>query len=217
MPEQDTQTELAGARPDNNPRQRLGARARALRKEQGLTLQAVADRAGLAVSTVSKIERGLMAPTYDVFSRLAAGLGADVATLFEKSGTPFAAGCVAVSRRGEFGYHETENYTYEMLFPKLRGKSMVPILGTLRPLETMRFERMVKHEGEEFLYVLEGRVIVQLEDHLPVILEAGESLYFDSRRGHLYASADRNQARILCVCTELTPVDAADERPARQS
>lgn len=191
-------------------RHRLGARARAMRKKQGLTLQAVADRAGLAVSTISKIERGVMAPTYDVFSRLATGLDADVATLFEDAGTEFAAGGLAVSRRGEFGYHETENYTYEMLFPQLRGKSMVPMLGTLKPLEKMRFERMVRHEGEEFLFVLEGRVIVQLEDHLPVIVDAGESLYFDSRRGHLYASADRERARILCVCTKLEPVETIE-------
>lgn len=186
-------------------RHRLGARARTLRKQLGLTLQAVADRGGLAVSTISKIERGMMAPTYDVFSRLAAGLDVDIATLFEAAGNPFAAGGLAISRREEFGYHETENYTYEMLFPQLRGKSMVPMLGTLKPLEKMRFERMVKHEGEEFLFVLEGRVIVQFEDHLPVILEAGESIYFDSRRGHLYASAERDEARILCVCTKLAP------------
>jgi hypothetical protein len=46
-------------------------------------------------------------------------------------------------------------------------------------------------------------VTVRLEDRPPVILETGESIYFDSRRGHLYASAGSEDARILVVCTKL--------------
>jgi len=195
-------------------RAQLAQRLRALRKAKGMTIQDVAERAGLAISTVSKIERNLMAPTYDRFTRLAAGLGVDVAELFSEAGESFAEGTVSVSRRGDFGYHETENYTYEMLFQKVQGRSMLPILGTLKPLEQMRFDRMVAHEGEEFLYVLEGEVIVQLEAHEPVTLQTGESMYFDSRRGHLYASATDRPARILCVCTHVSGGEALAERAA---
>ena len=178
----------------------LAARARRLRQDKGLTLQQVADRAALAVSTVSKIERGLMAPTYDRFSKLARGLDVDVAQLFSDGGERFADGEFAVSRRGAGGYLETENYVYDMLFPQLRAKTMTPMLGVLKPLERMRFDRMVSHAGEEFLFVLEGRVLVQAEGREDVVLAAGESVYFDSRRGHLYASAGREDARILVVC-----------------
>ena len=193
---------------DHNPeesRAALARRALGLRKARGLTLQEVADRSGLAVSTISKIERALISPTYDRFSRLAEGRGVDVSELFSDGGNAFADGELAVALKGDEGYLETENYTYEMLFPQVRGKTMVPMMGTLKPQEQMRFDRMVSHPGQEFFHVLEGRVRVQLDGAEDVVLETGESLYFDSRRGHLYAAATDGLARILVVCTEIDP------------
>ena len=183
-------------------RVRMGERLRHLRRERGLTLADVARLSGLAVSTVSKVERGLMALTYDRFSQLADGLRIDLTELFSEQGSRFNAGEVAVARRGEFRLHETANYSYEMLFPELRGKAMTPMLGTLKPFETMRFDRFVSHPGEEFLVVLEGIVTVRLEGTTTVVLETGDCLYFDSGRGHLYASAGEGDARILVVCAK---------------
>lgn len=179
----------------------MGERLRQIRHERGLTLAQVAERSGLAVSTVSKVERGRMALTYDRFSQLADGLGVDMAALFTEHGERFRPGEVAVARKGEFLLHETENYAYEMLFAGLWKKAMTPMLGTLRAFETMRFERFVTHPGEEFLMVLAGRVTVDLEGRGPVTLDEGDSIYFDSSRGHLYASAGPADARILVVCT----------------
>ena len=196
--------EMDETRPDaESSRTGMGRRVKALREARGMTLQVLASRSGLAISTISKIERGLMAPTYDRFSSLAAGLGVDVSELFSARGDAFEMGAVDVARAGEFGYLETENYTYEMLFPDVRSKAMVPILGTLKPLEKMHFDRMVTHPGEEFLMVLEGRVIVQLDGREDVVLETGDSIYFDSGRGHLYAAAGQEEARILVVCTSI--------------
>lgn len=203
-----------------NRRARMGERLRQIRHERGLTLAIVAERSGLAVSTVSKVERGLMALTYDRFSQLADGLGVDMGELFSEYGDRFQAGEVAVARTGEFRLHETENYVYEMLFPELWQKAMTPMMGTLRAFDTMRFDRFVSHAGEEFLLVLEGRVTVNLEGMAPVVLNKGESIYFDSNRGHLYASAGPDDARILVVCTKsgiVLPQEAPDgiAAPAR--
>lgn len=189
-------------------RAELANRLRGLRKAKGLTIRDVAQRSGLAISTVSKIERNLMAPTYERFTRLARGLGVDAAELFAADGSHVAEGAVAVSRLGDVGYRETRNYTHELLFEKLRGRMMAPMLGSLKPLDMTRFEQMVSHPGEEFLFVLEGEVIVQFEGREPVRLRQYESLYFDSRRGHLYASATDKPARILSVCTD----EAGDAR-----
>lgn len=199
------------ASPSPDSRATLASRARSIRRRKGLTLQQVADRSGLAVSTISKIERGLMAPTYDRFFDLANGLGVDLSELFSDGGNAFADGEFAISRKGDAGYLETENYVYEVLFPQVLGRSMVPMLGILKPLEKMRFDRMVSHPGEEFFHVLEGTVVIQVEDRDDVVLQAGESLYFDSRRGHLYASADDRPARILVVCTGMELPDSDDD------
>lgn len=206
----DDQPHSASTADPGDARAAFARRARDIRQAKGLTIQQVADRSQLAVSTISKIERNLMAPTYDRFSQLAQGLEVDIAELFGDTVEGFRNGEFEVSRRGDEGYLETENYTYEMLFPQLRGRTMTPMLGTLKPLERMRFDRMVSHPGEEFLFVVEGKVIVQAEGKADVILRAGESLYFDSGRGHLYASATDHPARILCVCTGIGDSDRSD-------
>lgn len=179
----------------------MGERLRQLRLDRGMTLQHVAERSGLAVSTVSKVERGLMALTYDRFSELATGLGVDIAELFSEDGERFKAGEVAVAKAGEHRLHETETYLYEMLFPDVWGKSMTPMIGNLKPFETMNFDRFISHAGEEFVFVLSGRVTVCLQDKMPFVMEAGDSMYLDSTRGHLYASSGAEPARILVVCT----------------
>lgn len=185
----------------------MAERVRDIRRMKNLRLQDVATRAGLAVSTVSKIERGVMAPTYDRFSQLARGLGVDLSELFAAEGEAFQPGEVAVARAGDSTVYETATYTYEMLFPELRGKSMVPMVGPLRPRDEMKIDGFISHAGEEFVMVLEGQVTIAFEGREPVVLEAGDSAYFDSRRGHLYESSGEHPARILVVCTRLASDD----------
>lgn len=148
-----------------------------------------------------------MALTYDRFSQLADGLGVDIAELFTDEGERFAPGGLSVARKGDYRLHETDNYRYEMLFPEVWRKAMTPIMGSVKPHEKTRIDRFVTHPGQEFLLVLDGRVTVHLEGMDPITLEEGDSIYFDSNRGHLYASALDRESRILVVCTELAEVD----------
>lgn len=179
----------------------FGRRLRAARTRRGWTLAQLAKRSGLAISTISKTERGLMAPTYDRMLQLAQGLGVDMAEFFATEGESHSTGGFSVSRRGDAHPQETGHYVYEMLFPEIRNKAMTPMLGTLRADRPMEFEDFLRHPGQEFLLVLEGRVTVHAEGRAPVTLSAGESVYFDSARGHLYTAEDGQDARILVVCT----------------
>lgn len=166
-----------------------------------MTLSDLSNASGLAISTISKAERGLMALTYDRMAALASGLGVDMAELFAPRGESFAPGSVAVARAGEHTRQETEHYVYNMMFPELRQKAMTPMFGTLKAHDVVAFDDFVRHEGEEFLTVLAGEVTVFIENRPPLRLNAGDSLYFDSALGHLYASAGAEDARILVVCT----------------
>ncbi|MDN2580978.1 XRE family transcriptional regulator [Aquibium sp. ELW1220] len=178
----------------------FGKRIRALRRDKGWTLAQVAERSGLAVSTISKAERGVIALTYDRLAQLANGLGADMAAFFDARGSRFEDGAFAVARKGEFIRQETSNYVYEMLFPELWQKAMTPMMGTLKAHDILDFDEFVRHPGQEFLVVMEGAVTVHLEGRDPVVLQQGDSIYFDSSRGHLCASSGENDARILVVC-----------------
>ncbi|MGD9862080.1 MAG: helix-turn-helix domain-containing protein [Pseudodonghicola sp.] len=187
--------------PDPTPRADFGRRLRQLRAERGWTLAQVADRTGLAISTISKAERGVISLTYDRLAQLARGLEVDLAAFFAAKGQSFEPGSFAVARKGDFKRQETRTYVYDMLFPELWNKAMTPMMGTLKARQLMDFEEFVRHPGQEFLVVLEGAVTVFVEGRPPVRLEAGDSLYFDSALGHLYASDGDRDARILVVCT----------------
>jgi len=192
VPEDDTpESERAG----------FGRRLRELRQVRGWTLADVAERSGLAISTISKAERGLIALTYDSMRLLARGMGLDMAEFFAPVGEPFAPGSFAVAPRGTFQRQETRNYVYEMLFPEIRNKAMTPMMGTLKAHDILDFDDFVRHPGQEFLLVLEGAGTVFAEGRAPVTLRQGDSLYFDSARGHLYASAGGGDTRIPAVCT----------------
>lgn len=184
-------------------RAEFGRRLRELRRARGWTLAELAERSGLAISTISKAERGVMALTYDRMLQLARGIGVDMAEFFTNEGEAFAPGSFTVAPRGTFRKQETRNYVYEMLFPEIRNKAMVPIMGTLKAHDILDFEDFVRHPGQEFLLVLEGTVTVHAEGREAVTLQAGDSIYFDSARGHLYASTGAVDARILVVCTEV--------------
>jgi transcriptional regulator with XRE-family HTH domain len=182
----------------------LGERLREIRKTEGWTLAEVAEKSGLATSTVSKVERGLMSLSYDRFMQLADGLGIDISELFSPRGESFASNSFAVTRTGDGGHHETDLYVYDMLGAELLNKQMVPMMGLIRAHDVQDFSEYVKHDGEEFLMVLEGELEVHIEGRDPVLLGVHDSIYFDSGMGHLYVSAGKQDAQIVVVCTSLT-------------
>lgn len=133
---------------NDGPSVTLAARAKAVRKSKGLTIQRVAERSGLAISTISKIERNRMTPTYECFRKLARGLEVDVTDLIETNEPRMTDGAVAVSRRGEFEYTMVSDRLHEQLFAQVSDKRMVPTFATLKPLRKGQFEQLSAHGGE---------------------------------------------------------------------
>lgn len=79
---------------------------------------------------------------------------------------------------------------------------MIPILTRIRAKSAEEFGDLVRHSGEEFIYVLEGRIKVHTEFYDPVVLAPGESIYLDSNMGHAYVTADGcEEATVLGVCS----------------
>ncbi|MDQ2067879.1 XRE family transcriptional regulator [Xinfangfangia sp. CPCC 101601] len=178
----------------------FGQHLRKLRQDRGLTLTECAQLTGLAISTLSKAERGLMALTYDRLSQIATGLQIDLNALFLPEGESFVPGSVAVARRGEFQLQETPNYSYEILFSEMWGKAMTPMTGLVRARSRMDFKGLIRHDGQEFVFVISGQLVLYCEGREPIALGPGESAYFDSSMGHVYTTAGEEDARILVVC-----------------
>ncbi|HMK81056.1 MAG TPA: XRE family transcriptional regulator [Xanthobacteraceae bacterium] len=183
----------------------FGPRVRRLRHDAGLTLQELSLKTGLAFSTISKVEKSQISPTYENILRLADGLGVDVATLFTGTSVPVTTGRRSVTRAGRGVKHETPQYEYEMLCSDISQKQFVPLLTRLRAHDVAQFPRLLSHKGEEFVYVLSGTVSLYTDQYRPLVLEAGDSCYFDSTMGHACVSAGKEDAVILWVCSRVVP------------
>jgi transcriptional regulator with XRE-family HTH domain len=178
----------------------LGARVRDIRKARNWTLKEVSSRTGLAISTISKMERGEISLTYDRFMRLAQGLGMDVGELFDSQAEGFSHGTVSVTRAGEAPLHRSATYDYDMLASDVSGKHMVPMIGHIKAHSFSAFEDFISHPGEEFIYVIDGDLAVHLKGREPIRLTKGDSIYFDSAMGHAYVSTGERDATVLGVC-----------------
>ena len=181
----------------------LGERVRALRKDQGLTLEQAARLAGLARSTLSKIENGQMSPTYEAVKKLATGLSISLPQLFTPPSSEQVSGRMAVTREGEAGALITPTYAHDLMAGALSRKAMLPYRTRVHARDLEEFDGWVRHDGEEFLYVLTGIVRLFTEFYEPVDLRRGESAYYDASMGHNVISLSEEDASILWV-TSLT-------------
>ena len=190
--------------------QAVGARLRDARKARGLTLMELSEQSGIAVSTISKAERGDIALTYDKFAALAHALELGFDELFGRARRAAASPIVPTfTASGQQMIYDTPNYEYHMLASDLTGKRMVPMRGHVRARKLSDFPDYIRHSGEEFVFLLQGSLELRFETGAVFALKPGDSLYFDSSVGHVYLSTGRRAAEVLVCC-----VDTDEHRPA---
>ena len=177
----------------------LGERVRDLRKQRKWTLEQAAQKAGLARSTLSKIENGQMSPTYDALKKLAIGLEISFPQLFTPPQKDQINGRMAVTKSGQGVDHVTTTYEHELLAESLTKKRMLPYRARIRARNVDEFGGWVRHDGEEFLYVLTGVVKLFTEFYEPVEMRRGDSAYYDASMGHNIISISEEDATILWV------------------
>jgi transcriptional regulator with XRE-family HTH domain len=162
-------------------------------------LEQAASQAGLARSTLSKIENGQMSPTYEALKKLAVGLEISVPQLFTPPVKDQINGRMAVTKSGQGAAHVTTTYEHELLGEALTKKAMLPYRARVRARSMDEFDGWVRHDGEEFLYVLTGVVQLYTEFYEPVEMRRGDSAYYDASMGHNVISTSAEDATILWV------------------
>ena len=181
----------------------LGALLRSLRARKNWTLKQMSAETGIPVSTLSKVEHDRLTLTYDKLYQLSQRLGMRMSELFAEGSEDDSQPVTARRSLGDLSQAvrvETSKYEYNYLCPELRKKRMIPVLGRIRARSSEQFGELHRHAGEEFIYVLKGRVVVETEFYDPVVLEVGQSLYIDSSMGHAYLVAEGcDEAEILGV------------------
>jgi transcriptional regulator with XRE-family HTH domain len=183
----------------------LGSLLRGLRARHDWTLKQMSERTGIPVSTLSKVEHDRLTLTYDKLLQLSEKLNIRMSELFAESTDapePAVTARRSIGRKDQAIRVNTSNYDYFYLCPELRRKRMVPIQVEIRAKSLTEFGELVRHAGEEFVFVVEGKIIVHTEFYDPITLGTGESIYIDSNMGHAYVAAPGcAKATLLGICS----------------
>lgn len=178
----------------------LGTKLRQMRQQKGWTLDEMSARSGLAKSTLSKIENDKLSPSFEVIQKLTTGLDIDVPQLFVESSHHEAGGRRSITLAGAGKPHPTPTYEHELLNTDLTSKRMVPFKTVVKARSFDEYGDWVRHAGEEFLYVLSGSLVFYSEYYEPVMLDAGDSIYYDCGMGHALITTSEEDAEALWVC-----------------
>jgi len=188
------------------PDEDLPAPSRAIRDvrlAQGLSLRALSARAGLPYSTLSKLENGKMALTYDKLIRLAQALNVDIRDMLAtpaETSAPVAVGRRSITRAGEGLDADSEKHMHHYPAADLLGKMMIPIIIDVQARSVEELGGLVRHGGEEYLYVLSGSMELHSDLYAPLALGPGDSVYFDSGMAHGYVRTSNEPCSVRAVC-----------------
>jgi len=178
----------------------VGERVKAVRKSRNLSLQDISQRTDLDTSLLEQIESGSLAPPLGIVIKLAKALNLKMGYFIsgeeDRAYTIVRESDRKVVSRYDSKKGEYYGYGYESLAPHKKNRHMEPFLVSLDPAETE--EERSTHDGQEFIYVLEGAMEVRLGEEVH-ILRPGEAIYYDSTVPHLVKCHGDERTKLLAV------------------
>ncbi|MDP6259195.1 MAG: XRE family transcriptional regulator [Rhodospirillales bacterium] len=176
---------------------RIGDRLAEIRKSRGLTLAKLSTMSAVSEATLSRAENGVGSLNAHNLYILSKVLEVDITVFFRADSVSFGKGMRTITRKNEGEIRRTDRYDLELLGAELAHKKMVPSKNHITAMSLDEAGGLRSHEGEEFIYVLSGKVVIHTEFYVPTILEEGDSMYFDSNMGHAYTVTNDEGAKIL--------------------
>jgi len=174
----------------------LGRKIRRLRQERAETLEQLASRCGLSVGFLSQVERGLSSPSVASLKAILDALGIPISQFFQAP-IPDRA---AITKAGEAPYQirvGSSETVYSMLSGSRPNRTIEAFIAEYPPGYA---PPVLPHEGEEFAFVLSGRVLLVLEEEQH-LLESGDSFQIDSTCPHTIRNSGSEPAKILWAQT----------------
>ena len=172
----------------------VGTKLRDLRKQNGLTQQELADRAELTKGFISQLEQGQVTPSLVTLFDLIECLGTTPADFFKSSG----AEKIVYGEKDFFEKVEENGNSTTWIVPSAQGNRMEPVLVTLQPHTALTQDD--PHDGEEFGYVLSGRIALYRQE-TRFDVKAGESFYYEADKTHRIENPGSRPARLIWVTT----------------
>ena len=176
----------------------VGEKIRKARKEKGISIEELSSRTGFSVEMLSNLEKQKASPQIGTIIRLAKALKTVFGTLTSDQEDKN----YSVVRQGErkvVARHASQkghNYSYMSLASDVNKRHMETFIVKLEAQDS--FEELSIHDGEEFIFVIEGEVKLRIEDKIE-ILSAGDSIYYFSNIPHQVSSNISGPTYILAV------------------
>jgi quercetin dioxygenase-like cupin family protein len=177
----------------------LGDRIKQAREIHSLTIQELSDRTGINADVLKRVEGNKMIPPLGDLVKLGKALETGMSYLVSP-GTDKPMTVLRADQRKETSRHpgkraERYGYFYESLAPEKANRSMEPFMVTLTPSEEVQPST---HDGQEFLFVLQGQMMVQVSRQKEY-LEPGDAVYYDSTKPHFVKCVGGRETKILAV------------------
>lgn len=174
---------------------KIGYKIKALRIQKGLTQEELADRAELSKGFISQLERDLTSPSIATLADVLQVLGTDLCNFFSDESDDQ----IVFKDPDYFEKIDTElNNTIEWIIPNAQKNAMEPIRLTLSCGGSTYPD--LPHEGEEFGYVLSGKITIHLGNRV-YRAKKGESFYFTPSSKHYISTDNKAGASIIWVST----------------
>jgi transcriptional regulator with XRE-family HTH domain len=179
---------------------KVGEKVKQVREKRGLSREDISSRTDIDMTLLSQIEEGKVAPPLGTIIKLAKALEMKMGYFISGKGDQ----AYTIVRRDDrkivsrYDSKKVKHYGYEYqsLAPLKKNRHMEPFLVTLDPSDTE--EERSAHAGQEFIFVLQGKMEVRLEEEIH-ILEPGDAIYYDSTVPHLVKCCGPDTTRILAV------------------
>lgn len=178
----------------------VGARLGQLRQQQGWTLQQASKRTGVSASALSKIERNELSPTISTLQRVARGYDTDLVTLL--SGREAALGLPgrrSVTRANKGRDYQSNSCANSLLCSDLIDKRMTPIRTIVTARSPDEYRSWPVSDAEIFVTVIKGTMVVHSQIYEPLVLNQGDSLYYDASSPHIWTSEGPEDAEVIWV------------------
>lgn len=181
---------------------KIGEKIRGLRLSKRSTLSQVSARTGLSIALLSQIENNAVSPPVATLLRIAKALDVNIGFFFREEESRDQAVVVRKDERKRtfrrlHTQHQDGGYVYEALAYKKNAKHMEPFWVEFEPRkkEDLSF---LNHRGEEFLFLFRGRLAFHYRQE-EIVLEAGDSLYFDAGVPHSFRALGGKKAQGIAV------------------
>ncbi|PID15757.1 transcriptional regulator [Sporosarcina sp. P34] len=169
----------------------LGREIQRIRKMNKLTLKDVSEKSGLSVSFLSQVERGISSVTFTSLRRIAEALDVHINLFFEESVEKSSINKQTIKKTAD-----QPNFTFTNLVGDMENPLFFPARIELKPGES--HTHPYSHQGQEFVYILEGELKVILQDYSDTFY-MNESFHIDSMQEHIWFNETNQPVTLLVV------------------